>query len=180
MKKDQFLGNKQNKQRFIRMLAKEPEQKNCETYHASGNADVLIVVKAVEASSVTNTVLVGDGTDLLVLLCYHATRNIENDLFFCPEPKKNIKLKKPRCEPSVWSQNSWALLSARTYFSSMLSSAATRHLACMGSVKESLKRSSSPVTCFVSMRKYLVNMWRPQLQIYRDRVRAGRNHYLTS
>ena len=25
-----------------------------------------------------------------------------------------------------------------------------------------------------------VHMWRPQLQIYRDRVRAGRNHYLTS
>ena len=45
MKKDQFLGNKQNKQCFIRMLAKELEKKNCETYHASRDADVLIVKK---------------------------------------------------------------------------------------------------------------------------------------
>ena len=70
------------------MLAKELEKKNCETYHASGDADVLIVVKAVEASFVTNTVLVSDGTDLLVLLWYHATRNIENNLFFVQSQRK--------------------------------------------------------------------------------------------
>ena len=72
------------------MLAKELEKKNREPYHASGDADVLIVVKAVEASSVTNTVLVGDDTDLLVLLWYHATRNIENNLFFLVQSQRKI------------------------------------------------------------------------------------------
>ena len=42
-----------------------------------------------------NTVLVGDETYLLVLLCYHASLE-SHDLFFCPEPKKNTK------QPRVW------------------------------------------------------------------------------
>ena len=40
-----------------------------------------------------NTVLVGDDTDLLVLLCYHA--NLDScDIFFRPEPKKIIRILK--------------------------------------------------------------------------------------
>ncbi len=42
------------------------------------------------SAATTNTVLVGDDTDLLILLCYHANL-ISHDLFFCPEPKKNAK-----------------------------------------------------------------------------------------
>ncbi len=37
-------------------------------YHASGDADLLIVQKAVESSSTTDTVLVGDDTDLLIAM----------------------------------------------------------------------------------------------------------------
>ena len=37
-----------------------------------------------------STVLVGDDTDLIVLLCYHASLGF-HDLFFCPKPKKNTK-----------------------------------------------------------------------------------------
>jgi len=95
MKKEQFLANRQNKQRFIFMLSEELQKKNCETHHASGDADLLIVLKAVQSATVTNTVLVGDDTDLLVLLCYHASLE-SHDLFFCPEPKKNTK------KPRIW------------------------------------------------------------------------------
>ena len=84
--KEQFLANRMNKLQFIFMLSRVLE-KNC---NASEDADLLIVQKAVQSATTNNTVLVGDDTDLIVLLCYHA--NLEShDLFFCPEPKKNTK-----------------------------------------------------------------------------------------
>ena len=49
------------------------EKKNCETHHASGDADLLIVLKVVRSATTTSTVLVGDDTDLIVLLCYYAS-----------------------------------------------------------------------------------------------------------
>lgn len=90
MKKDQFLANRMNKQQFIFMLSSELERRNCKTYHAPGDADLLIVQKAVQSATTSNTVLVGDDTDLIVLLCYHASLE-SHDLFFYPEPKRNTK-----------------------------------------------------------------------------------------
>jgi len=90
MKKDQFWANRKNKQQFIFMLSRELEKNNCKTYHASGDADLLIVQKAVQSATTSTTVLVGDDTDFIVLLCYHAKLE-SHDLFFCPEPKKNSK-----------------------------------------------------------------------------------------
>ena len=88
LKKDQFLANRQNKQRFIFMLREELTKKNCAMHHASGDADLLIVQKAVQSAMSCNTVLVGDDTYLLVLLCYNESLE-SHDLLFCPEPKKN-------------------------------------------------------------------------------------------
>ncbi|KAJ8398943.1 hypothetical protein AAFF_G00416100 [Aldrovandia affinis] len=94
MNKDEFLANNTNKQQFINMLSGHL-QKNCQTYHAPGDADLLIVQKAVESATTTNTVLIGDDTDLLILLIYHANLKSHN-LFFTPEPKKSTK------KPRVW------------------------------------------------------------------------------
>jgi len=94
MKKEPFLSNRQNKQ-FIFMLSKALQNKNCETHHVSGDADLLNVLKAIQSAITTNTVLVGDDTDLIVLLCYHASME-SHDLFFCPEPKRNAK------KPRIW------------------------------------------------------------------------------
>ena len=44
MKEANFLANSVNKQQFINMLGSYPEKK-CKVYHASGDADVLIVQK---------------------------------------------------------------------------------------------------------------------------------------
>ena len=82
------MANRKNKQQFIFMLSRELEKNNCK--HASGDADFLIVQKAVQSATTSNTVLVGDDTDLIVLLCYHAKLE-SHDLFFRPEPKKNTK-----------------------------------------------------------------------------------------
>ena len=95
MKKATFLANSMNKQRFIDMLSGHLEKKTCKVYHSSGDADLLIVQKAVDSSTTTDTILVGDDTDLLVLLCYHANLDSYN-IFFRPEPKKNTK------NPKVW------------------------------------------------------------------------------
>ena len=43
MKKEQFLANKTNKQHFINMLSTKLRAQNCQTHHAAGDADLLIV-----------------------------------------------------------------------------------------------------------------------------------------
>ena len=89
MRKANFLANSVNKQQFITMLGSYLKKK-CEVYHASGDADVLIVQKTMESARVVDTVLVGDDKDLLVLLCYHASLHSHN-IFLKPEPKKNAQ-----------------------------------------------------------------------------------------
>ena len=108
MKKANFLANSVNKQQFIDMLGSYL-QKKCKVYHASGDADVLIVQKTVESARVVDTVLVGDDTELLVLLCYHASLHSHN-IFLKPEPKNaknhrvwNITAVKQQLSPEVCS-----------------------------------------------------------------------------
>ena len=62
---------------------------------AEGDADVLIVKTAVDSTVTHPTVLVGDDTDLLVLLCYHRKAD-PNDLYFRQKPRANSR------ESRVW------------------------------------------------------------------------------
>ena len=50
----------------------------------------MIVMKAVESASAVKAVLIGDDTDLLILLLYHASLD-SFKLFLKPEPKKSVK-----------------------------------------------------------------------------------------
>ena len=86
-KKEDFLANKTNKQRFINMFANKLQAAGCTVFHATGDTDILIVMTAVESAKTKTTVLIGEDTDLLILLCYHADPDGE-DLFFMGEPKK--------------------------------------------------------------------------------------------
>ena len=74
------------------MVGDHLEMKKCEVHHAPGDAGLLI---AVELATRVNTVLIGDDTDLLILLCYHANLD-SHSIFFRPEPKKGTK------NPRVW------------------------------------------------------------------------------
>ena len=56
---------------------------------------MLIVQKVVKLATLMDTAMVGEDTDLLSLLCYHASLDSHN-IFFQPEPKKNTK------KPQVW------------------------------------------------------------------------------
>ena len=90
LKKDNFLSNPKNKQHFLSMLSKALQNVGCITHHANGDADLLIVKTAVESARMSTTVLVGDDTDLPVLLCCHASED-GYDLYFRPEPKANAR-----------------------------------------------------------------------------------------
>ncbi len=68
LRKEIFLANKENKQKFINMLAAKLKAEGCEVYHADADADLLIVQKGIEASLEEDTAVIGEDTDLLVLL----------------------------------------------------------------------------------------------------------------
>jgi len=51
------------------MLRRYLQQANCQVYHLTADADLLIVNKGVKSSRTMDTVLEGDDTDLLILLC---------------------------------------------------------------------------------------------------------------
>ena len=95
-KKDIFLSNTENKQEFINMLSSELVECGLETRHATDDADVLIVNTAVEYSTANEVVLIGEDTDLLVLLCHHAK-----------DDRKRIYFKSDRCKGStkIWDIN---------------------------------------------------------------------------
>ena len=65
------------------------EEKGFRVVHSNGDADLLIVQTALQIALNKDTVVVGDDTDLLVLLCYHA--NLESlRIFFRREQKFGI------------------------------------------------------------------------------------------
>ena len=90
MKKDIFLANKKNKQAFVIQLASFLQKQGFETLNADGDADVLIVKTAVESANTEDTILVGDDTELLILLA-HYVRVDAHRLYMRPEPKSSSK-----------------------------------------------------------------------------------------
>ena len=77
-KKEEFLSNKANKSRFIKMLATYLANRCVHVIQAKDDADVLIVQTAVDFSRSQNVVVIGDDTDLLVLLIYHVNENSQS------------------------------------------------------------------------------------------------------
>ena len=86
MKKDDILASKTNKQKFINMLSSSLEKSGCEVHQADGDADIVIVAHALKSAETCDTIVVGDDTDLMILLCHHATSN-HKKLYFHPEAK---------------------------------------------------------------------------------------------
>ncbi len=80
LRKEIFLANKENKQRFINMLAAKLKAEGCDVYHANADADLLIVQRGIEVSVEAETAVIGEYTDLLVLLLYHANKDSTSTL----------------------------------------------------------------------------------------------------
>lgn len=85
-KKEEFLANKNNKQKFINLLSESLKQVVYNVLNAGADADLFIVKTAVELAESARTVVVGDDTDLLILLCYHS-HSEKYPLTFTPEAK---------------------------------------------------------------------------------------------
>ena len=68
-KKDKFLSNSENKQQCINMLGTRLSV-NCCVLHARDDADVLIVKTTIDNAKKSKNVLVGEDTNLLILVSY--------------------------------------------------------------------------------------------------------------
>ena len=93
-KKEQFLSNHSNKQAFINLLGEKLLSKGYIVKHASGDADRLIVTVALESAAEKPTIVVGDDTDLLVLLLFYTTQH-SCDIYLKPHSAK-FSLKQSR------------------------------------------------------------------------------------
>lgn len=81
-KKEDFLKNVENKQNFINLLSqKMNETGSCQAINAHDDADVLIVKTAIASAADNFTILIGEDTDLLVLLLYHGKFESKNIIF---------------------------------------------------------------------------------------------------
>ena len=92
-KKEIFLSNHENKQNFINLLGTYLINKECLVTNASDDADLQIVQTAIMKANEKTTVVIGEDTDVLVLLCYHADETKE-DIFYRSDIKTGIKKKK--------------------------------------------------------------------------------------
>ena len=82
-----FLSNDMNKQAIINLIAERLQQTGCHVIHAEADADVHIVKAAFAMSSRKSTTLIGEDTDLLILLLYHAASDCK-DLYFWSDKDK--------------------------------------------------------------------------------------------
>ena len=84
------MSNKANKQRLINVLCDRLQQEGCEVLLAKADADVLLINSALKYANEQDIVLVGDDTDLRVLLCSFSS-DIQFKIYFRPEPKASSR-----------------------------------------------------------------------------------------
>lgn len=113
--KEEFLSVKNNKSKFISApIDKLKDYPNSiEVHQASNDADLLIVQTAMKSAINVDTVVVGEDTDLFILLLHHAKAD-DNNIYFTGEPK-NGKSRK------VWNikiikQSLWEIICNRILF----------------------------------------------------------------
>jgi len=89
-KKEDFLSSTNNKAQFILQLGSFLEMNGIVVRHAPGDADLLIVETAIKISRKKATVVIGEDTDLLILLLHHLPDCGHKAVYFQSEPKKSV------------------------------------------------------------------------------------------
>ena len=101
-KKNVFLTNRENKQAFIMLLASVLSGGGVSVIHAQGDADVLIAKTGLAKAAEANTVVVGNDTDILILLLFHARHKNQGnckDIILKADKASNCK---HRTWPILW------------------------------------------------------------------------------
>lgn len=88
-KKETFLLNVSNKQRFAELLVRKLQESNVEAIQSEGDADLLICQTAVNKADDYTVVVYGEDTDLLVLLCHYAKEG--RQIFFTTDKQTSMK-----------------------------------------------------------------------------------------
>ena len=104
-KKEEFLSNATNKQRFIHLVGRCLEENGIPVQHAQGDADCVIVQVALRSAMKYVTVLVGEDTDLLILLLFSCQVRHEGCVLLLNQSKcnkmlgdqKNAELSQSQC-----------------------------------------------------------------------------------
>ena len=68
MKKRPFLANPRNKQKLINIMSSQMEEEGIQVKQSSGDAEYDIVMSACSLAETKPVVVVGDDTDLLILI----------------------------------------------------------------------------------------------------------------
>jgi hypothetical protein len=92
-KKEAFLANSENKQNFILMLRRILDSNGIETKKAPSDADLLPTTTDVQSSITRPTIILGEDTDLLILLLYYYECGSMQLIFRPNHDKKTVKSK---------------------------------------------------------------------------------------
>ena len=84
--KEEFLSNVNNKSRFLMELGNFLQQKGFTVLNSQGDADVMIVKTSIDSAKTHSTILVGEDTDLLVLLIHYYNPSLKTIHMKC-EPR---------------------------------------------------------------------------------------------
>ena len=76
-----YISYQQSQQRFITMLSDRLKECEISSIVCEGYADVTIALTAVAYAENHPTTVIGEDTDLLVLLCYHASQASNRIIF---------------------------------------------------------------------------------------------------
>jgi hypothetical protein len=89
-KKEDFLSNQVNKQTFLEMFKKILNEHNINTIQAQGDADFLIIQTAMQTAKSEATTVIGEDTDLLILLIHysHLLQMTHCPIFFKSDKQK--------------------------------------------------------------------------------------------
>ena len=74
-KQEEFLSLGSNKQQLIKLISEEMVLRGCTVFQAEGDAHVYITKAAVNSAQEHSTTLIGEDTDLLILLVHFADAN---------------------------------------------------------------------------------------------------------
>ena len=87
---------------------------DCKVYHAGGDADCLIVKQAIESALTKETILVGEDTDVLILLIYFA--DLKGDKIYLKSETKQYSKRKMTLFGHTTNQEIFRVISLYEYF----------------------------------------------------------------